>query len=793
MSVKSSQVLPPPPSYGTGLMDRMNIFMHILKAMRFILRRWWIFLLCLLATGGFAGYKAFTLADTFESTAYLAPPPTMANDVSGVNEGLNVGREREIIFESALINKINQHFQDYRSPNGSKPIPHINIMPGQGTFDFKLIVTSSDPKFAQDYVIMWADEVIKAKREMADLVKNSKLTEISKSIAEQEDELESIKSQIEAFLRKNKNVDSSKGYGNYTKLQDDRRELEGRIEKLNIELSMIQQSNVGDAFEKYIDTYGADVLFNASNQGSGDSSQELFSRDEIQLAVDLRRSISNLTAEHTRYAVDLKSEHPFMQKLDKELETLKRSFNQQSIAFNSKLKAKEQSLRSQLTSMTTRSADIQFKIDELRPLQKQYDDLVSQQRLLEKSVQLKKDRLSDDRESSPMLNLEVLYSGSPARRIGPHRPLILAGGIVAGFILAGVLVFFLGKLDDRLELAEDIERELQEHVLGQIPKITTPPAGKSRFLITDLGLHDMFCESLRGVRSAFKYYTKGNRKIRSLVVTSAVPGDGKSTFTVNFGATLAMAGNKVLLIDADLRRGSVNEYFDFKRSGGLSDVLSGRVHWLDVTRETQIPNLDVITTGKLPMNPGELLSSQVVPVMIQQAYEEYDYVIIDCPPLTAIDDAFSVFEFVDTGLFVVRAGQTSLRFIKNALHELDKRGQSILGIILNGITTADPSYYYAKYYHSYYNKDLPSSVIESASVYQPASAMPEPKRRQPRKNTSTPRPNPTTTEESIGTSPAPSDITQSTESQKAVRYKPRRTYRAGNNESESNLAEKSDS
>lgn len=511
MSVKSSQVLPPPPSYGTGLMDRMNIFMHILKAMRFIFRRWWIFLLCLLATGGFAGYKAFTLPDTFESTAYLAPPPTIANDISVVSEGLNMDRESEIINGNDLLNKVNQHFQDYRSPDGSKPIPHISLMPGQGTFAFKLIVTSTDPKFAQDYVSLWADEVIKAKRDMAEKAKNSKLTEISKSIADQEDELESIKSQIEGFLRKNKNVDSSKGYGTYTKLQDDRRELEGRIEKLNIELSMIQQNNVGDAFEKYIDTYGADVLFNSSNQANGDSSQELFSRDEIQLAVDLRRSISNLSAERNRYAVDLKSEHPFMQKLDKELETLRRSFNQQSIAFNSKLKAKEQTLRSQLTTMSARSADIQSKIDELRPLQKQYDDLVSQQRLLEESVQVKKDRLSDDRESAPMLNLEVLFSGSPGRRIGPHRPLILAGGIVAGFILAGVLVFFLSKLDDRLELAEDIERELQEHVLGQIPKITTPPAGKSRFLITDLGLHDMFCESLRGVRSAFKYYTKGNK------------------------------------------------------------------------------------------------------------------------------------------------------------------------------------------------------------------------------------------------------------------------------------------
>ncbi len=781
MPAKSSQSLPNPPSYGTGLVDRMNIFMHVLRAGRFIIRRWWIFLICLSLTGGFAVYKALSTPNQYRAVAELAPPLSTLDNSALIVEQFNADREVQIIYSQDIVNSLRAKWADYRSPDGTNPVASMRMthqFGGSASFKFDLQITSTDEDFSEKVVQDWAQMIMDKKRENALKYKQRILDNKTDTLDELEAKRESVRTEIDSFLRNNPDFDLN-GDDTFKRLQTDRQELQTALDEIEWQLDMIRGTDNGNPFLTFLDKYGSGTSGVINTQGSdGGTSDLVFTRNQIQDALSLRNQLEEKTADRQRYSLDLKDRHPFMQELNAEIAGLQRSFDQMATLFNGQIKGKESSLRRQKDLYVSRIAAKQLEIESLGPKQKAYNDLVMKQRDIEASIKDKMDEFNKDREGGLSLNLEILQDGRSIGKIGPNRPFIIAAGVIAGFILAGVTVFFLSKLDDRLELAEDFERELQEHVLGQIPKVSTPPAGKNRFLITDLGLHDMFCESLRGVRSAFKYYTKGQSQIRSLLITSAVPGDGKSTVTVNFSATLAMSGSRVLLIDADLRRGSVNEFFEFKRSGGLSDVLSGKVHWLDVTRESLIPNLEVITTGKLPLNPGELLSSPVLPVMIKQALEEYDYVIIDCPPLTAIDDTFSVFEHVDTGLFVVRAGQTSLRFIKNSLHELDKRGQQILGLVLNGITTADPSYYYAKYYHSYYNKDLPNSAVETSSVYQPASAMPEPKRRQFRnvnQSAAGQAPHPRHAGDAGGSG---ENSGQETQNQgKTVRYKARRAYR----------------
>jgi capsular exopolysaccharide synthesis family protein len=220
-------------------------------------------------------------------------------------------------------------------------------------------------------------------------------------------------------------------------------------------------------------------------------------------------------------------------------------------------------------------------------------------------------------------------------------------------------------------------------------------------LVTKLEQHNTFAEAMRGVRSAFLFGARDKAK-QVIVVTSAVPGDGKTTITVNFATTLARAGHKVLLVDSDLRRGNVHQYFGLKRDTGFTEVLIGRSHWEDVVRQTPVESLHLITTGSLPGNPGELLISPITEQFLAEARQQYDYVLFDCPPLTSIDDTFCLLSLVDGLLFVVKAGHTSMRFAKNALANVRHRGSPILGIVLNGITTDHPGYYYYYYYHDYY-------------------------------------------------------------------------------------------
>jgi capsular exopolysaccharide synthesis family protein len=238
----------------------------------------------------------------------------------------------------------------------------------------------------------------------------------------------------------------------------------------------------------------------------------------------------------------------------------------------------------------------------------------------------------------------------------------------------------------------------------------------------------MFSESVRGVRSAVMFGTQ-NRKKQVMVITSAVPGDGKTTFSVNFAMTLANAGLRVLLIDADLRRGTVSGYFSQKRAPGLTEILAREIAWQSAVQGTSVRSLHVIPSGRLVGNPGELLLGPTARQIVEQARSGYDHIIIDCPPVTAIDDTFCLLSFVDGLLFVVRAGQTSMRFAKTALAALRHRGGEILGVVLNGITADNPYYYYNAYYNAYYSQQAKHAAVAAPALSPSAPA-------------STPLPNP---------------------------------------------------
>jgi Mrp family chromosome partitioning ATPase len=133
----------------------------------------------------------------------------------------------------------------------------------------------------------------------------------------------------------------------------------------------------------------------------------------------------------------------------------------------------------------------------------------------------------------------------------------------------------------------------------------------------------------------------------------------------------------------------------------------------------------VIHSGKLPSNPGELLISPIPEQLIHEARDAFDFVVFDCPPLTAIDDTFSLIPFSDGVLFVVRSGQTSMRFAKNSLHAIRQRGAQVLGLVLNGIAPDNPYYYYQHYYHGYYTRE---AKVQGASGGIPVRQMAAPKR-----------------------------------------------------------------
>ena len=186
-----------------------------------------------------------------------------------------------------------------------------------------------------------------------------------------------------------------------------------------------------------------------------------------------------------------------------------------------------------------------------------------------------------------------------------------------------------------------------------------------------------------------------------ILVTSAVPTEGKSTVSSNLALTLALSGSRVLLIDADLRRAGLDQIFGVPNDLGFADVLEQRASASDIIQPTKTPNLWLLPAGSATMNPGELFLAPSCDIFLAKIRSQYDYIIFDSAPVLATDDTANLAPKINAVLFVVRADYTSARNAREALQQLRQRQATILGLVFNrSIATRTGGYYYR--YNKYY-------------------------------------------------------------------------------------------
>jgi capsular exopolysaccharide synthesis family protein len=213
---------------------------------------------------------------------------------------------------------------------------------------------------------------------------------------------------------------------------------------------------------------------------------------------------------------------------------------------------------------------------------------------------------------------------------------------------------------------------------------------------------------------------------KTFLITSAVPNEGKSTVSSNLAITLALSGARTLLIDSDLRRGTIREAFDISSKIGFCEVLKQEVNWREVVVPTVYPNLFVLPRGKTLSQPSEHLLRESTDALLREIYDSYDYIIIDSSPVLAADDTTSLAPKIDATLFVVRLSYTSARLIRKALELLYSRQVNIPGVILNFVDTSLPEYYYYQY-SEYYNTPVPGGEAQPVTApprEQPTQAQP---------------------------------------------------------------------
>lgn len=191
--------------------------------------------------------------------------------------------------------------------------------------------------------------------------------------------------------------------------------------------------------------------------------------------------------------------------------------------------------------------------------------------------------------------------------------------------------------------------------------------------------------------------------LRKLLVTSAGPGEGKTTTAANLAVAVAQSGSRVFLIGADLRRPTVHQFFGIPNDIGVTNVLTGVVPWQEALRPTDVDGLYILPSGPVPPNPAELLASERMRSLLDELAEHTDLLILDAPPVIAVTDAGVLSRLVDGTLLVVSVGLTPREIAKAAKEQLERVGARILGIVVNRLNEQSGYYYY--YYHHYYAEE----------------------------------------------------------------------------------------
>ncbi|NLT95700.1 MAG: polysaccharide biosynthesis tyrosine autokinase [Clostridia bacterium] len=286
----------------------------------------------------------------------------------------------------------------------------------------------------------------------------------------------------------------------------------------------------------------------------------------------------------------------------------------------------------------------------------------------------------------------VTEATEPTIPVGPEKERNIVITMVVSLILGVSLAFIMELFDNKVIDAEDVKQHLDLPVVGKIPRIKFK--NNNGYLITAADPKSPEAEAFRILRTNL-YYENLNQGLRKFLVTSAGCAEGKSTVAVNLANVVAQTGKKVLLIDADMRKPTLHQIFEVDNLG-LADYLEGERALEEIIQKTKLASLDIITGGKNPLNPSELLGSDKLNRLFV-SLDDYDYIFLDSPPVIPVTDALVLAEKVDGILMVINSKKMPVHLARQTVELLQKSQTKLIGVILNNVRFTKGYY---RYYHN---------------------------------------------------------------------------------------------
>src|SRR5947209_2246763 len=589
-----------------------------------------------------------------------------------------------------------------------QPVPvEILVLQRPRTAIFELTAVGSAPDYTQAYLNAIMQKYLDFKRGMREERGHEVTTGITEQLIQVEKDLRNSEDELIEFQKQN-NIGFIQEEGNsaaayLVKLNQQYAQLKTEYDLLNL-LDLDQ--NLDRAQSKVDSVGGANP--GGDNQGLpfsdvGPEADYLKAKQQVQL----------LKAERDTLAKDLRPNHPKILKLKDEITKQDKLIDLFRADTLERLKTRRESIGKQMENLQTNIKEWETKALDLSQRLAQFNRIkgkVDRLKLLYDRLtgNLKDIDVSQVVGGEDQVSIMEMATAPVSVRPGLVKSLFIGFGIGA---LAGLaILLLLDRIDDRMASFSEFQHHFSENVLGQIPKEKTK--GKVDLLQPDDTRH-VFAESYRNIRRSIFFMPYDAPRPKSFLITTPLPGEGKSTVSANLAITMAFSGARTLLIDCDLRRGALCEAFGITSKIGFSEVLKQEVNWREVVVPTAYETLWVLPRGKTLSQPSEHLLRESTEALLKEMYQHYDYVIIDSSPILAADDTTSLAPKIDATIFVVRLSYTSARLTKKALEGLYNRQVNIPGVILNFVDTSLPEYYYYQY-SEYYS--TPTNVPDGEAV-----------------------------------------------------------------------------
>jgi succinoglycan biosynthesis transport protein ExoP len=488
--------------------------------------------------------------------------------------------------------------------------------------------------------------------------------------------------------------------------------LQEKVNKLRAEIGVTDIDAVGAASTMEPETLRRYEAMRVEAQTAYVELNTLLSELQKLTRAQLRRSIvtaypdqllsqllDNFNQAEQRLATLIKDygeQHPDVQRAAALLTSISAQVDERLEGIMTGLETRVKALKArqdEITSEVARAKQLDIEMSrKTRPYFEAKRDLEKQQQIRD-TLNLKITQETIDQAIPRSSTVQIIDAAEEGRApVRPNKPLNITLGLIIGLIAGIGLAFFIEYLDTSVKTLDDVERALQAPVLGVIPQNVGS--------LLEEGPESPHAEAYRVLRSNM-LFTKKDGKFNTMCVISAGAGEGKSTTLFNLAVTFAQNGQRVVVVDSDLRRPSIHKRFKVSNAIGLTNYLQRQNTLEEVIQTTSLPTLDFLPSGKLPSSSMGILNSVQMKALIHELKRRYDFVFFDSPPILGVSDASILTSEVDMTLLVVQYRKYPQAMTLRAKQMVEKVGGNLIGVVLNNINMAHDSYYY--YYSGFYS------------------------------------------------------------------------------------------